>query len=171
MGGNAPLALSLAPVDTKLSESFSRSFWISRWSSSFRGGPALLRSDLSLDHIALLRQHCKHGGIDVVAIGGDLGSDYRQERVALRNLLTLLHLQLFDETLLWHENFGGAEGRRQIAGDGFLARVLGDGEKTQNECNKARERPAKDRAGYRLKRYNLAPAIALMQEVDCFLAK
>ena len=78
----------------------------------FRGRPALFRSDLSLDHIALLRQHCEHGGIDVVAVGADLRSDYGQERVALRNLLTLLHMDLFDETLLWHENFSRAEGRR-----------------------------------------------------------
>jgi hypothetical protein len=78
----------------------------------FRGGPALFRSDLSLDHIALLRQHCEHGSIDVVAVGGDLGSDYGQERFALRNVLTLVHLDLFDDALLWHENFSRAEGRR-----------------------------------------------------------
>ena len=38
---------------------------------AFRGGPALFGSDLALDDIALLRQHCEHGAIDVVAVRGD----------------------------------------------------------------------------------------------------
>nr|WP_245309564.1 hypothetical protein [Bradyrhizobium retamae] len=78
----------------------------------FRGRPALFRSDLSLDHLALPRQRCENGGIDVIAVGADLGSDYGQERVALGNLLTLLDVELFDETLVWNENFGRSEGRR-----------------------------------------------------------
>ncbi len=97
----------------------------------FRGGPALFGSDLSLYHLALLRQHCKHGAVDIIAVGGDLGSDYGQERLTLGNLLTLLHLYLFDETLLWHEHLGRAGGRGQIAADGLLARESRDREKTQ----------------------------------------
>src|ERR1700722_2339227 len=137
----------------------------------FGGGSALFRRDLSLDHIALLRQHCKHGAVDIIAVGGDLRSDYGQERLTLGNLLTLLHLYLFDETLLRYENLGRAGGRGQIAADRFLARVLCDGEKTQNDDDKSRKSPTEDRAGHRLQRYDLAPAVALTQEIDCLLAK
>src|SRR4051812_8138863 len=86
---------------------------------AFGFGAALFCGDLPVDEVALERKDVEDGLVDVLTIRRDLIRGNGKERLSFLDPLPVLHVELFDEPLLWNEDFGRADRGRQIADDRF----------------------------------------------------
>jgi hypothetical protein len=136
---------------------------------AFGRGAVLFSGNLPVDEIALEREDIENGLIDILAIRRNLIGGNRKKRFSFLDLLPVFHVKLFDKALLWDEDFCGANGRRQIASDGFLPSVLRNGKKAQNEHNNSCQKPREDLGRYRLEQYDRGPVAVLVLKINRFL--
>src|SRR5215471_9603436 len=94
--------------------------------------------DLIGQQISLSLQSDQHAGINFPTVCRDLASFDGQERLFLFNLLSLLHINLFDRALLKREDLCGPGGGRQIANHRLLSGVRCEEEEDDDKCNARR---------------------------------
>ena len=109
--------------------------------------------------------------VDVLAVGRDLGSGDREQRVAGLDVLPFLDMEVADDAFARRKHLHRAGSRDQKAGNGLLARELREAQENNRGGHNRRQQPSQQLGRDRLQQRDLAEVALPALKVDRFLTE